>query len=135
VNSPPPNPNFSIRLPESGSIGRIPATTSKIRQNRPKSEQYGRNSKISTRFWPYWSDSDQFDRNMVRRNPTTVAKSHFTLLVIFSYEPNVEKYFQENLFFFFFVKKDFIENIVRRKTFYAETNEGLILFFPFSQCH
>jgi hypothetical protein len=40
----------------------------------------------------------------------TVARFYFMSLVIFSYEPNVEKYFQKN--HFFFLKNDFVENIL-----------------------
>jgi hypothetical protein len=43
----------------------------------------------------------------------------FLLLVIFSCKPNAEKYFREN---HFFLKNDFVENILRRKPFYVETN-------------
>jgi len=59
----------------------------------------------------------------------------FSPLVIFSYEPNNEKSFQENLFFFF-LKNDFVENILQRRIFYVETNGALIsIFFIHSSKH
>jgi hypothetical protein len=55
----------------------------------------------------------------------SVAEFRFTPLVIFLYEPNVEKYFQKS---YFKKKNDIIENILRRKTFYVETNGSLNSF-------
>jgi hypothetical protein len=37
---------------------------------------------------------------------------------IFSYEPNGGIYFQEN--YYFFLKNDFVENILQRKTFMSK---------------
>lgn len=54
------------------------------------------------------------------RIPATFAKLWFSHFIIFSCESNTEKYFRENLF----SENDFVEIILRRKSFYIETNES-----------
>jgi hypothetical protein len=56
--------------------------------------------------------------------PDFQQQLHFSLYVIFSCEPNADKYFRENHFFL----NDFLENILRQKLFYVETNGILIIF-------
>jgi hypothetical protein len=83
-------------------------------------------------FRSLWLDFDHFDLNLVqmaRFQPFSLKSENsswnsanqcrnlvigdFSPLMIFSYEPNTEKYFQS-----------FVENIVRRKLFYVETNRA-----------
>jgi hypothetical protein len=94
----------------------------------PNSCHFGRDLKFFAGFQSFWSDFGQFGRN-----PVAVIEFRFTPL-IFSYEPYAEKYFQENNFF---LKDDSVENILRRKTFYVETNGALvfILFEVFRVMH
>jgi len=80
-------------------------------------------------FWQLWPKSENFYRNPMTLSDsgipvqteflpflsgfkTDVAGFHFMPLVIFSYEPNAKKYFSGN---YFFLKNDFVENILQRK--------------------
>jgi hypothetical protein len=51
-----------------------------------------------------------------------LVTGNFSPFVIFLYQLNAEKYFQRNQFF---LKDDFIKNILRRKSFYVDINGAL----------
>jgi hypothetical protein len=59
----------------------------------------------------------------IRRRRPDVTEFPFFTVGDFMYEPNAKKYFWKKLFF---LKNDFVENILRRKTFYIETNGVLM---------
>jgi hypothetical protein len=92
-------------LPESGQFG----------QNLEISAKLGQILAVLVRFWPIWLESD------IQQRRPNIAGFRFTPLVLFSYEPNAEKSFRK---IFFFLKNDFVKNILRQKTFYFETNEA-----------
>jgi hypothetical protein len=82
-----PEPEFDYRTPDTGGLnsGRI----------WPKRLGSDRIRKIPAEIRPFWPDPVKLSP----RNPATFAKLSFLHFVIFSCEPNTEKYFRKNYFF------------------------------------
>jgi hypothetical protein len=102
--------NFGIRLPGSGGTRRIPADQilAKLARIWPNLPDFDHTGWVMA-FWLEFGLLESGDGGWIP----------FFAIVIFSYEPNAGKYFQEN---HFFLKNKFIENILRWKLFYVETN-------------
>jgi len=101
-------PSLDSNGPDFGQTGR------NLARERPNPWRFGWNSAIMARFWPESGNN--------RRILAVVVKFRFSPLVSFFYESNARKYFWKIIFSI----NNFIENILRRKSFYIETNEAQV---------